>query len=131
MRHLIDSQSLIWYVDQDHLLSPAAHAAITNPANDLLLSAATIWEIAIIAIKVGLRKLPLSMPYRRWMNQAISDLGLVVLPITVDYADVQAGLPTHHRDPFDRLLAAQALVESVPVISVDTIFDQYGVRRIW
>ena len=93
MRHLIDSQSLIWYVDQDHLLSPAAHAAITNPANDLLLSAATIWEIAIIAIKVGLRKLPLSMPYRRWMNQAISDLGLVVLPITVDYANVQAGLP--------------------------------------
>ena len=128
MRHLIDSQSLIWFVDRDHLLSAAAHAAVTNPANDILLSAATIWEIAI---KVGLGKLPLSMPYRQWMNRAIADLGLVVLPINVDYADVQAGLPTHHRDPFDRLLAAQALVESVPVISVDTIFDQYGVRRIW
>ncbi len=128
MRHLIDSQSLIWYVDQDHLLTAAAHAAITNPANDLLLSAATVWEIAI---KVGLRKLPLSMPYRQWMTKAIADLGLVLLPITVEYADVQAGLPTHHRDPFDRLLAAQALVESVPVISADAIFDQYGVRRIW
>ena len=65
MRLLIDSHSLIWYVDQDHLLSPAAHASITDPNNDLLLSAATIWEIAI---KVGLKKLSLSMPYREWMN---------------------------------------------------------------
>lgn len=128
MRHLIDSQSLIWYVDQDHLLSAAAHAAISNPANDLLLSAATIWEIAI---KVGLGKLPLSIPYRQWMDKAIADLELVVLPITVVYADVQVGLPSHHRDPFDRLLAAQALVEGIPLVSADAIFDQYGVSRIW
>jgi hypothetical protein len=70
MRHLIDSQSLMWYVDQDHLLSPTAHAAITDPANELLLSAATIWEIAI---KVGLKKLALSLPYRQWMYQAMAD----------------------------------------------------------
>lgn len=63
MRLLIDSQSLIWYVDQDHLLTPAAHAGITDPNNDLLLSAATVWEIAI---KVGLKKLSLSMPYKQW-----------------------------------------------------------------
>jgi PIN domain nuclease of toxin-antitoxin system len=113
---------------RDHLLSPAAHAAITDPANDLLLSAATIWEIAI---KVGLKKLALSMSYRPWMNKAIADLGLNLLPITVEYADVQAGLPQHHRDPFDRLLAAQALVEKVSIISVDAVFDQYGVTRIW
>ncbi len=128
MRHLIDSQSLIWYVDQDHLLSAAAHAAITDPANDLLLSAATIWEIAI---KVGLGRLRLSLPYLQWMNKAIADLGLIVLPITLAYADAQAGLPSHHRDPFDRLLAAQALVEGIPLVSVDVIFDQYGVNRIW
>jgi PIN domain nuclease of toxin-antitoxin system len=128
MRHLIDSRSLIWYVDQDHLLSPADHAAITDPANDLLLSAATIWEIAI---KVGLKKLSLSMPYRPWMNKAMADLGLSVLPITVEYADVQAGLPQHHRAPFDRLLAAQTLVEKVLIISADPVFDQYGVTRIW
>ena len=127
MRHLIDSQSLIWYVDQDHLLSPVAHAAMTDPGNELLLSAATIWEIAI---KVGLKKLPLSMPYLAWMNKAIADLELVVLPITTEYADVQAGLPKHHRDPFDRLLAAQALVEGIPIISADGIFDQYGIVRI-
>jgi len=128
MRHLIDSQSLIWYVDQDHLLGAAAHAAITDPANDLLLSAATVWEIAI---KVGLGKLTLSLPFRQWMNQAIADLGLRLLPITVEYADVQAGLPRHHGDPFDRLLVAQAMVENVPVISADPRLDAYGITRVW
>jgi PIN domain nuclease of toxin-antitoxin system len=128
MRHLIDSQSLIWYVDQDHLLGAAAHAAITNPANDLLLSAATVWEIGI---KVGLGKLTLSLPYRQWMDRAIADLGLWLLPITVEYADVQAGLPRHHADPFDCLLVAQAMVERVAVISSDPQLDASGVTRIW
>jgi PIN domain nuclease of toxin-antitoxin system len=128
MRCLIDTQSLIWYVDQDHLLSSSAHVAITDPANDLLLSAASVWEIAI---KVGLGKLTLSLAYRQWMVKAIADLGLAVLPITVDYADVQAGLPRHHGDPFDRLIVAQAIVETVPVISSDVRFDAYGISRIW
>jgi PIN domain nuclease of toxin-antitoxin system len=77
MRLLIDSQSLIWYVDQDHLLTPVAHAGITDPNNDLLLSAATIWEIAI---KVGLKKLSLSMPYKQWITKAMTDLDMIVLP---------------------------------------------------
>lgn len=128
MRLLIDSQSLIWYVDHDHLLSPAAHAAITDPNNDLLLSAATIWEIAI---KVGLKKLSLSMPYRQWMNQAMSDLGMTVLPITVEYTDVQVNLPRHHGDPFDRLLVAQSQVENIHLVSADPVFDQYGINRLW
>ncbi len=128
MRALLDTHALVWYVDQDQLLSASAHAAITDPANDLLLSAATIWEIAI---KAGRNKLSLSMPYCQWMNKAIADLGLTLLPITVEYADVQAGLPRHHGDPFDRLLAAQATVENVPLVSADAVFDQYGVKRIW
>jgi PIN domain nuclease of toxin-antitoxin system len=128
MRLLLDSHALIWYVDQDHLLSQAAHAAITDPNNDLLLSAATIWEIAI---KTGLKKLTLALPYHQWMNQAIADLDLAVLPITVEYANVQAGLPDHHRDPFDRLLIAQAITEGVPIISADASFDAYSVTRLW
>ena len=128
MRLLIDSQTLIWFVDQDHLLSRTAHAAITDPANDLLLSAASVWEIAI---KVGLEKLKLSLPYCDWMEQAIADLGLVILPITVEAAGLQAGLPWHHRDPFDRLIIAQALVDNIPVVSIDRIFDDYGIERLW
>jgi len=128
MRVLIDSHALIWYVDQDNLLSPPAHAAISDPASELLFSAGSIWEIAI---KVGLGKLGLSLPFRDWITSAMSDLGLTVLPITVPYADLQSGLLRHHGDPFDRLLVAQALVENVPLVSADATFDLYGIRRIW
>jgi PIN domain nuclease of toxin-antitoxin system len=128
MRLLIDTHAVIWYVDQDHLLSPLAHSAITDSANDIVVSAATIWEVAI---KVGLGKLTLSQPYRLWMNQALADLGATVLPITVECADAQAALPAHHRDPFDRLLIAQAMVEGIALVSADSQFDIYGVHRLW
>jgi PIN domain nuclease of toxin-antitoxin system len=98
MRVIIDSHALIWYVDQDKLLSLASHAAISDPANDLLLSAGSIWEIGI---KIGLGKLLLTRPFKRWMNQAISDLDVTVLPLSVEYVDVQSNLPKHHGDPFD------------------------------
>ena len=128
MRLLLDSHALIWYVDQDQLVPPVAYRAIANPSNDLFVSAATIWEVAI---KVGTGKLKLSGPYRPWITKAVSDLGATILPITIDYADFQAGLPFHHRDPFDRLLIAQSIVESIPVVSGDTLFDAYGITRIW
>ena len=99
-----------------------------DPSNDLLLSAGSIWEIAI---KVGLGKLLLSMPYKLWMTRAISELGIAILSITLAHADVQAGLPRHHGDPFDRLLIAQAMVEQVSIISGDANMDQYGIKRIW
>jgi PIN domain nuclease of toxin-antitoxin system len=128
MRLLTDSHTLIWAVDDPSRLSPAAATALQDPANQLLVSAATPWEIAI---KVGQNKLTLSLPYRAWMNQAISGLGLTTLPVTVEYANVLAFLPNHHRDPFDRLIIAQALIEGITVISADKIFDAYGVPRVW
>ena len=110
MRLLVDAHTVIWAVDDPSKLSRQVVTALQDPGNDLLLSAGTIWEIAI---KVGLGKLSLSMPYRDWMDQAITDLGMTVLPITVEYADAQGNLPKHHGDPFDRLLVAQARVESM------------------
>lgn len=80
MRLLIDSHALIWYVDQHQQLSSAAQAAMSDPSNDLLVSAGSIWEIAI---KISLGKLALTQPYSFWMSQALSDLGITVLPITV------------------------------------------------
>jgi PIN domain nuclease of toxin-antitoxin system len=65
------------------------------------------------------------------MSQALSDLGITVLPITVEYADVQANLPKHHSDPFDRLMVAQAIVERVSIVSADARMDAYGVTRLW
>ncbi len=128
MRLLLDSHTLIWAVDQPAKLSPTAVAALQDPGNDLLLSAGSIWEIAI---KSGLKKLALSQPFRPWMEKAMADLRVLVLPITVEYADVQASLPTHHGDPFDRLLVAQSHVEGISIVSADTTLDQYGINRLW
>ena len=126
MRLLIDSHALTWYVDQDQQLSSVSHAAISDPSNDLLLSAGSIWEIAI---KIGLGKLVLTRPYLPWMSQALTDLGITVLPITIDYANAQASLPRHHTDPFDRLIVA--LVEGVSIVSADARMDAYGITRVW
>jgi PIN domain nuclease of toxin-antitoxin system len=128
VRLLLDTHTLIWSVEQPVKLSPAALVAILAPLNERLLSAATIWELAI---KVGQGKLALSLPYRQWMERAIADLKLTILPVTVEYAERQSALPFHHKDPFDRLAIAQALVEGIPVVSVDAAFDAYGVTRIW
>jgi PIN domain nuclease of toxin-antitoxin system len=114
--------------DQPTRLGTQAIAALEDPANELLLSAATIWEISI---KVGLKKLDLSLPFRLWIDQAIADLNMSVLPITTEYADAQIQLPSHHRDPFDRLIVAQAMVEKIPVVSSDAMLEKYGVKRIW
>ena len=128
MRLLLDSHTVIWAVDDPARLGSQAALALQDAANDLLLSAATIWELSI---KVGLGKLSLSLPFRQWMNQAITDLGTTILPITVEYADVQARLPDHHGDPFDRLLVAQTQVENVTLVSIDAVFDRYGINRVW
>lgn len=128
MRLLLETHAVIWAVDQPSLLGPQAKPALEDLANSLVLSAATIWEIAI---KIGVNKLSLSLPYRQWMTRAINDLGVTILPVTVEYADVQTTLPFHHRDPFDRLLIAQTLVENIPLVSTEELFDQYGISRVW
>jgi len=128
VRLLVDSNALIRAADQPALLAPGAKSALVDPSNQLLISAATIWEISI---KVGLKKLVLSLPYKEWINQAIADLGLSVLPISVDYANLQMELPMHHRDPFDRLIIAQAMLETLSIVSSDEMIARYGVNRIW
>jgi PIN domain nuclease of toxin-antitoxin system len=85
MRPLLDAHTLIWALDDPSRLGPQAVIELKNAANQLLLSAGTIWEMAI---KVGLKKLSLSLPYRQWMAKAIADLGLRILPVTLDYAEV-------------------------------------------
>src|SRR5579872_5414533 len=105
MRLLLDSHALLWFVWNHANLSATARTLITNPKNTLLLSAASIWEIAI---KVSIGKLTLADPYDVFMSQAISTTGLTILPIEVRHAAVLTTLPFHHRDPFDRMLVAQA-----------------------
>lgn len=128
MRLLLDTHALLWFVWNHPNLSAAARALMTDPKNTLLFSAASIWEIAI---KVGVGKLALADPFDVFMNQAINTTGVAVLPVEVLHAAALPALPFHHRDPFDRMLVAQALVEGIALVSVDNVFSVYGVTRYW
>lgn len=128
MRHLLDAHSLIWALDDPSKLGSRARAVLEEPTNELVISVGTIWELSI---KVGLRKLSLSLPYRQWIERAVADLCLTVSPITLEVTERQMALPFHHRDPFDRLLVAQCLLERIPIVSADAVFDEYGVTRLW
>ncbi len=128
MNVLLDTHALIWFYEADPKLSAAARAAITDPANTIFVSAASYWEIAI---KLGTGKLTLAVPYPDFIQHAILDNGFRILPIEPRHTAGLIGLPLHHRDPFDRLLIAQAVVEDIPIVSADAAFDPYPVRRIW
>ena len=128
MRVLLDTHTLLRAVEEPSRLGPDALSTVQDPLNDRLLSAATIWELAI---KYGQGKITLSMPYRIWLETAITDLKLELLPVTVEYAERQSTLPAHHKDPFNRMMIAQVLVENIPIVSIDAAFDPYGVLRIW
>ena len=125
---LLDAHALLWFVWDDPRLSAGAKALIEDADNRKLVSVATCWEIAI---KVGLGKLDLGEPSRSFLPREITRNNFALLPISVDHATMVEGLTQHHRDPFDRLLIAQSMVESLQVVSADAVFDQYGVSRLW
>ncbi len=128
MKLLLDTHALLWFLLEDAKLSSNARSLIADPANDPLVSPASYWEIAI---KISLDKYTLAEDFVEFMESQLAENDLTVLPITVAHAAVVARLPFHHRDPFDRLLIAQAMVESVPVLSSDRAFDLYPVARMW
>lgn len=123
-RLLVDTNALLWWLADDPSLSPAARDAIADPNNEPLVSAASVWEIAI---KRSLGKLtaPDDLPDR------IADEGFAWLPIGAQHAWTVRHLPMHHADPFDRVLVAQAVVEGVPIVTTDARFAEYGVDVRW
>lgn len=128
MRALLDTHSFIWFVEGDERLSPRIRRIIGDPANEVLFSAASLWEIAI---KVSIGKLTLTHPFETSTLGHMARNDIRLLDIGVSHITGILSLPLHHRDPFDRMLAAQALVEGVPVIGADHVFDSYGVQRLW
>ncbi|HZK89174.1 MAG TPA: type II toxin-antitoxin system VapC family toxin [Stellaceae bacterium] len=128
MRILLDTHVLIWWLLDDTAIPAGARAAITDEMNDMLVSAATAWEISI---KYKSGKLPNIAPLMISLETAILDEGFTGLPITLRHAELAGGLPPHHKDPFDRMLIAQALAESLTLISHERLFDRYGVVRLW
>lgn len=128
MKLLLDTHTLLWFTWGHANLSANARTLMMEATNDLFLSAASLWEIAV---KVSLNKLLLAQPYQAFLERAIADNSLIILPITVAHGAELTTLPLHHRDPFDRLLIAQALVEGMPLLSNDAAFDAYLVKRLW
>jgi PIN domain nuclease of toxin-antitoxin system len=125
---LVDTQAMLWFFWDDPQLSDDGRAQIEDGDNRKLISVASCREIAI---KVGLGKLDLGEPSRTFLPREIARNNFELLPIRLEHATTVEELPVHHRDPFDRLLVAQMMVEDMPVISADRVFDQYGVSRLW
>jgi PIN domain nuclease of toxin-antitoxin system len=125
---LLDTHALVWYTQADPKLSPLAQTTIQDATNEVLVSPASYWEIAI---KVHLGKWTLNLPYPNFMQAALGLHGFHILPILPEHTARLIGLPNHHRDPFDRLLVAQALHEGVSLVSSDPTFDLYGIPRVW
>lgn len=128
MRVLLDTHSLLWAALKPSLLSRKAAAVITNPATVIYVSAASAWEIAT---KVRLGKLPGVEEFEREFLGDIEKASYTLLAITTEHALRAGRLAGDHGDPFDRMIAAQAIDEDIPVLSIDKKLDVFGIRRIW
>ena len=128
MRLLLDTHALIWWFAGSAHLSTSARRAIENEANDVLVSAASAWEIAT---KHRLGKLPEAVELALDIEQRVARQAFGELSITIADAARAGMLPGPHQDPFDRMLIAQAQAYNLVLISNESIFDRYGVRRLW
>jgi len=128
MRLLLDTHAFLWWVANAPELSPKARTAIADPKNECLVSLVSCWEMAI---KLSLGKLTLATPIERFIPEQLAANGFRPLEIGFRHVARVASMAFHHRDPFDRLLAAQALEERLTLVSNDTAFRKYGVKRIW
>jgi PIN domain nuclease of toxin-antitoxin system len=125
---LLDTHAFLWFVLNDSKLSLSAKTTIEVGSNQILVSPANYWEIAI---KISCGKYRLHDTFEAFWEKGMNENQITVLPITLNHTAQLLDMPFHHKDPFDRLLIAQALAEGIPLVSSDTRFDAYGVQRIW
>lgn len=128
MRVLLDTHTLLWWVIGDSRLSNRAHDVLSSHQSEIFVSAASAWEVAT---KVRLGKLPGAEKLAAEFPERIELLGFHKLPVTVEHGQRAGLLPGDHKDPFDRMLIAQALAENMPIVSNERLFDDWLVRRIW
>ena len=128
MRFLLDTHVFLWFMTGDERLGEQAHGVLEDIENEILLSLASLWEIAI---KSSLNKLHLKRPFGELIPRQLMGNEIGLLPIELKHLTVLTDLPFHHRDPFDRLLIAQAISEHVPILTGDPAFCDYPVQVIW
>ena len=127
MNILLDTHTFLWYLRDSKELSSKAAEILEDPSNTLWLSIASLWEISI---KLGLGKLRLQNSFSE-LEVVLQQLKIEVLLITFSDTERYLNLPLHHRDPFDRILVAQAMNHSLVLISCDLAFDAYDLQRVW
>jgi len=128
MRLLLDTHTLLWWLAEDPSLPASARKLIANKNNNVLVSAASAWEIAT---KVRMGKLPIALDLAHDFTAYLKRERFETLPASAEHA-IRAGLlPGPHKDPFDNMLIAQALAENLTIVSNDVVFDGYGVKRVW
>lgn len=128
MRLLLDTHSFLWFIGGDERISSSARASIADLDNEVFLSIASLWEIAI---KLNLGKLKLPKPFEALIPEQLQHNEITVLNATHVHPAHYVDLPLHHRDPFDRLILAQAQVEQLTVISKDRAFQRYNIALLW
>jgi PIN domain nuclease of toxin-antitoxin system len=125
---VVDTHVLLWYVAEDPRLSQLAINLLEDTNNRPIISIASLWEIAI---KTSTGKLNIGAPFREFVAENITSLGIDVLEIKLEHLEAVSALPFHHRDPFDRLIIAQCLTENLPLLTDDGFVDAYAVKKIW
>lgn len=128
MKYLLDTHVLLWIANDDSQLSKKTKNIFLNEKNDIFLSTASIWEMAI---KISLRKLNVNEPLKNFIKTKVIGNKIKIINISVEHLFVLESLPFHHRDPFDRLIIAQSIIEKIPVLSKDTMFKKYDINLIW
>ncbi len=128
MRLLVDTHAIVWFSLADPRLSPTAGSLLADRTNDVFVSPASYWEMAI---KIHLGKWTIGKPYSDLIDDLWTVYGFHILPVQPEHTVRLIGLPGHHNDPFDRLIAVQAMTENLTLVSKDAVFDLYGVPRLW
>ena len=128
MKAMVDTHTFIWALLHDHRLSATAKRTLTSDTDELVFSLVSLWEIAIKIKTSKLNTIGSSVTYIR---DEMNSYGMELLPIRYEHILQLEALPRHHGDPFDRLLAAQAISESLPILTGDQKFREYGVKTIW
>ncbi len=128
MKVLLDTHALLWFVENSSNLSKYSCDLISDESTQRFVSIVSLWEITI---KHSLGRLPLALPLEEFIATHVPEDKVTLLPISVPHLLTFANLPWHHRDPFDRILVAQAISENIPIISVDNALDAYPVQRLW
>lgn len=128
MRVLMDTHAFLWAGLDETKLSDLARSLFVDTAHQPLLSVASLWEVAI---NVSKGRLKLERNFDEFATEVVADAGIAILPLEMAHLALVATLPHYHRDPFDRLLVAQALAEGISLLSADAELDAYGVQRLW